>query len=882
MIWFLYREYTKARGAIYDWNKDNLHRCIDTTQAEKRRKDNEQWVQEVEITLPPDRIVKVNIPVRESGEEDSTFQEEVLTDIMIDPKVRLICNKILEKYKFCAWWFFVSLGNDAKKKMHTKNMEALQMMKDVIMGYIRYEPLALEYTIGKAGKKEKITYDWDITQDFKDVMYTVWGKKYKTDVYGVYTRRLRKAMIEKYFDFYWGHEFQYWQREFNLNYWAINYLCASREIGKCVEENSIIEMADGSQKKAKDIVVGDELLASDWSSSVIVKEKATFIKDCYELKYWGNSCVVSHDHRIPTIVNYDKVGKVWDSDVNNYTQAKDIQEYDLIMKKGWKFIRVWENNFVWKKKVVHLHVTGDELFWCNDILVHNTFLGLYDISIPIFKSPTLLKEKNDKAYLDTHFYVPVESVIENYSQKLKWFMHSLLVDTYQLNTEVANQIIEWVGSDWKMYLHTKEWSRSINFVSQLATSRRGSRSSRAILDEANYMSPKKYIDISEFATKSGAGSVNYISTISIDSKKSNFYKEWTEAMIKSRNNVPIDEAIHRTWTKFWFDKLKSKDDYKKMVDNQVFAKARAFFYSLRPIWGQKVTLDDSEVKTQEEKNKDIQSAIDSTTGYDGMLAEYFCELSKEKWAIDYRKNIIRHDAISNTFEKIYAGYDEAEDYDEPWFVVGGVLDWKIYVIGQYILPIDINERFKVMNEILEYREARSDRTPSVIHDLGRWPWYYREASAAVSYIDMAIKTRHASPEKVAKSAWVKYYQVSTEVLIKQIINQELINGNILFFSDSLSSKITVKKDWEDVQIDSLFTQLDNYKLVNWTYRGEWKKVDDNVSALIYMAYYAYNNYIKNDGIKNNTQTHEDKNMAFHRRVLNARKPKKRKGIWRKR
>lgn len=660
------------------------------------------FFKEVTVTIPPKDKVTFSIPVKDEWKEDESFEASILTDTKIDPKIRIVCNSLLKSYKFCHWWFFVK--REKKDKMNTKNMEALQLMKDVIMWYIRYDDLKLAYYIGKWVNKKKHEYSWDIAEDFSDVTYYVWEKKYKTNIFWVYTRKLRKSMFRHKFKFYWGHELQYMQRWFDLNYWAMNYWCASRFSGK-------------------------------------------------------------------------------------------------------------------------------------------TMFGVFNNLKVLFKSPTAIEEMSDKRLFKSHFFVTSLWVVEDYSTNLKEFFYNLLVKTYKLKEEAANQIVEWKSSKNTMYLHLAEESRPFEFVSELASSKRWERSGIVTMDEANYL--KKYQEASWFAAASLAWSVNQISTISEDSKKTLFYKNWVREMLIARNARPIDDIIHTVWTKFWFDKIESREDYRKMAEDWTLEKARAHFFKLRPTFAMKSTLDDIERMSEEVKDVKISQSIASVNWYDWMLAEYYCELMPDKPVINYRPNLLEASRVPKFFDRIYFWYDEAEGYDDAWFVAIWVV-WKIwYAIEAHILPVWIQERYAYMNQVIMRLESKSKVRPTMIMDIWRWPIYYRETSANVRYCDEAIKWRSWTHEKVNVISGVSYYSVGTAFLVETVIKNELLWLDKLFISDDLSADVELEtQDWT-MERPWLVSQLDNYiKTENWTYKWKGKKRDDLVSAFLYCAYYAYTDSLK--------------------------------------
>lgn len=693
MISRLFREYKERLWPFYFWDPSTSSSCFDPVEAKKWYSENEFFFEDIEIIIPPQKIIKIRVPVKDEWEEDDEFEKVILSDIRIDPIIRTITNKLLQSYKYCKWWFFVR-KQWFKDKMHTKDMEILQLMKDVILWYVRYEPIKLEYYVGKWTKKRLVEYDWDIAEDFNNVEYHVGWKKHKTNIFWAYTRKLRKAMLQDNpFEFYWWHELQYRQRYYDLNYWAINYLCASRASGK-------------------------------------------------------------------------------------------------------------------------------------------TLMSMWRQSMYMFKSITSKAEKADDGYLTTYLFTPVESVIPEYAKKIKKMFYNLLVKTYELWQEAANQIIEWKSSENKMLLKTSTDDRPFIMYSERAVAPRWWRAWIANIDEANYL--KNYQEVSAFATKSGAQTIHNISTISQDSKQSLFYKNRVDATIATKKLKPIDEVIHHVWVKFWFDKIKSRDDYKKFVEEWIFDKAKVEFYKLRPVFWMKTTLDDLEIYTEEEKKNMVETELNSVNWYDWMLAEYYCELSPEKPVIRYKPNIIDEKQLPRMFDKIYAWYDEAEQYDHPSLIIWWLSNWVIYVLEQHDLPKTWeDERYKAINEILGFWVSKSWLKPSLIIDIWRWPIYFREASRNVEYCDMAIKTRSGSSVKEWQTAWVFFYQVGTEYLVRDLVNNELIWGDKLFFSLALSSD----DNW-------LFEQLDNYIKDKWTYKWKWHKSDDKVTAFLYMCYYAYMDWIK--------------------------------------
>lgn len=75
--------------------------CLDQRQAIARWNNNKDYMQEVEVITPPNKRIKLTIPILPEGEIDPSFEEEILSNIRIDPNTRVICNTLLKTYAFC-------------------------------------------------------------------------------------------------------------------------------------------------------------------------------------------------------------------------------------------------------------------------------------------------------------------------------------------------------------------------------------------------------------------------------------------------------------------------------------------------------------------------------------------------------------------------------------------------------------------------------------------------------------------------------------------------------------------------------------------------------------------------------------------------------------
>jgi len=87
------------------------------------------------------------------------------------------------------------------------------------------------------------------------------------------------------------------------------------------------------------------------------------------------------------------------------------------------------------------------------------------------------------------------------------------------------------------------------------------------------------------------------------------------------------------------------------------------------------------------------------------MAELFAELVGSSPAIRYMHTITADKP--ERFEKIFIGYDEAEDYDQPGICCIGVTNSKAYIIHSEILPSDIDQRFSEFKSIVSLYQSKA-------------------------------------------------------------------------------------------------------------------------------------------------------------------------------
>ena len=350
-----------------------------------------------------------------------------------------------------------------------------------------------------------------------------------------------------------------------------------------------------------------------------------------------------------------------------------------------------------------------------------------------------------------------------------------------------------------------------------------------IIDEWAYHRTNEAMD---FLTGAWFASIWDISTIQEGMPHNEFYKRWSSAYIKTKQYEPIDEIIHKLWIKYGFNKCTKGEDYLEMAKQWVFDKCRLELFQTLPNVGLKYTYDMAEHYTEEERDLAIQTAIDRK-GINYAMAEFFAELTGSAPAIRYQQSIVPEKP--DTFEKVFIGYDEAEDYDKPWVAVVWVVWGKAYVIHGEYLPEDITDRYKELKSIVQIYQWRSKEV-IIFADCTRWWAIKREIFDRVWQLNYAVKWTHGKGKDSVNIS--KDYLHMGKAYITNLINDELFLKNKIFIRDWIDSEHWLLKEL------SKFVRLkDN------VYWGINKAKDDQVCWMLMAAYWAYE-HIKQRQISN--------------------------------
>jgi hypothetical protein len=226
---FIYREFTPWRGMFYDGDENNLKYCYDPEQAKKWWDVVKDNVKDVKIKRPPNKYFTIKVPIVPESEEstpDKTFDEWVIKS-KLSLKLQAILVEFLKTHYF-DWNNFVK--KDAEKKIEKDQWWVLMNMKDILLGMFRISPVKIKSGFDRVTNQDTFS-DWNFSQDVLNVKYNVAGRNFKTNLFGIYTPQIKRAMLWEKYD---GSPLQDWQNDAWWNLWRISFIVGSRELGKSI------------------------------------------------------------------------------------------------------------------------------------------------------------------------------------------------------------------------------------------------------------------------------------------------------------------------------------------------------------------------------------------------------------------------------------------------------------------------------------------------------------------------------------------------------------------------------------------------------------------------------------------------------------------------
>lgn len=241
MYWFLYKDF-KEDGwwMFYNWDPVNLKYCIEPKEAQDWYDKHIKDMVTVKVKRPPDLEIDVQIPLATWKLLKQDIDTNFLTFITkgaVSTRQEFILSKFMDQYYLSKDGSFYRREQEDKSALEsTRNVLALCMMKDIILGIFRVTPIRIPAGKNKKnlGKTEYI--DWDIWEDFA-IEYEVQGEKYKTNLFWVYKPKLFEAMLADTWRQFNGFCLQNWQMMVWLLSWWVTYVIWPRWWGKSLYIN---------------------------------------------------------------------------------------------------------------------------------------------------------------------------------------------------------------------------------------------------------------------------------------------------------------------------------------------------------------------------------------------------------------------------------------------------------------------------------------------------------------------------------------------------------------------------------------------------------------------------------------------------------------------
>lgn len=198
MYWYLYKDWDNERGFCYNGDKMNLKYTLDPKEAEAWYEKNKKYNVFVTIKRPPNLEIPVQIPLWTGKPLKKDIDEKFLSFITkgaLSTRMEFILSRFMDNYHlWLDWIFYRREKEDASALDSTRNVLALCMMKDIILGIFRVTPLKIPMGKNKKNLNKTEYLEWDIWEDFS-IEYEVQGEKYQTNLFWVYKPKLFEAML---------------------------------------------------------------------------------------------------------------------------------------------------------------------------------------------------------------------------------------------------------------------------------------------------------------------------------------------------------------------------------------------------------------------------------------------------------------------------------------------------------------------------------------------------------------------------------------------------------------------------------------------------------------------------------------------------------------
>jgi hypothetical protein len=302
------------------------------------------------------------------------------------------------------------------------------------------------------------------------------------------------------------------------------------------------------------------------------------------------------------------------------------------------------------------------------------------------------------------------------------------------------------------------------------------------------------------------------------------------------------DIVHDIRWKYWFGACEVPGDYLELAKTWAFDKARSELFKRRPLVWLKYTIDDSEVKDEDEKDLEIQAMLNSSW-YGWLMAEFYGVVLWDKSVFKASWNVVNtlpHQDWKK-YQHIYFSYDEADLDDNPAVVVAWLYNWLLYVVESVKLTADLTKRYEEMQNM--YIKRRGEAlwwATTVIADVNRWVTIRETMIKKIWKLDIPFAfTRTAAKEDYKIGKWK--HIVNKGWLVKLLSEEYLPKWKVLIWN-------SLENEWW--LLDEMWDYID---LWGGKYWGKKKKKDDQITALLQIVYAAhiwYYQWVRNMWLEN--------------------------------
>lgn len=446
--------------------------------------------------------------------------------------------------------------------------------------------------------------------------------------------------------------------------------------------------------------------------------------------------------------------------------------------------------------------------------------GWKSISNTSFVWTYLFKELNLKHELNRPFLIVYWWLSQQANLQVVQYM---LASAKKLTTN--KNILKWNAQDQILTLYDGHNERKIKFVSQWQEWGWFTwlRPHLVVLDEAARLDKRMFT----IAIGTQEAQVILISTIDYTDRRNWFYDLYLDAVKKQRNYKDIYELIWWLWIKYWFHKVKTLEEYNKLVERWALTEMREELMRERPIVWLKYTIDDVEYLTESQRQRAIETSL--MDWEDQCLAEYYSEYSDS--SVVFNTEWLLESKMPPSYEVVALWFDEAEEHDNPAAVIVWV-SWKnTYVLHSEILDKDdYIKRYSRINELLLEYWRKTSRQVLFWQDLTRTQkLWLRETTELVREPDYPMLYTPSQSNEVKRKR--PFYLIGKKRLVT-MVQEEFFKKSTIMFNWELNV------DWW------LIEEIANFKYWNkWKIEWAKKKADDQVNAMMIALFAVWKWYV---------------------------------------